>query len=346
MQLTKLGLIATTSLSLGLIACGTDNIDQVRSDLANPTGLTADRDAVMAVQGQQSGSSPAMGLAAGGVPGQALTAYGKTRGIEQVAVRQWQTRGEQLFKAIAARKSGGQQNLRHDALVGTSCSNSAEANAAMEEIWKELVLDAAIGFGATTGDATYTVDVAACSNGELSGELAITLKIEIKDESVFFEVSQKMNLCETGGAMACVDGETTMRATAAETGPNASTAEVLAYWDVKASWQDNGATRSGQLKGGIRVGGSSSMGTDTAVIEYLFYIQTPDGQEYSYVWTLEASSSDSSSTVKWILRGADGSIECTASETMGDAMVTCTGSANFSYTEAEAEALENLWFGS
>lgn len=340
MQLTKLGLIATTSLSLGLIACGTDTIDQVRNDLANPTGSTSNKDAVMAVQGQQSGSSPAMGLAAGGVPG-ALTAFGKTRGIEQVSVRHWQSRGDQLFKAIEARRAGAQENLRHDALVGTSCSNSAEANAAMEEVWKELLLDSVIGFGATTGDATYSVDVAACSNGDLSGDLSITLKIELKDDSVFFEVSQAMNVCETAGAKACVDGETTMRATGSETGAGASTAEVLAYWDVKASWQDDGATRSGQLKGGIRVSGSSSMGTDNAALEYLFYVQTPDGEEFSYVWTLSASSSNSMSTVKWSLRGNDGSIECTANDTM----VTCTGSANFSYSEAEATAIEGLWFG-
>lgn len=341
MRNTTLGLIATTSLSLGLVACGGDKIDQVRTDFASPSGSTANKDAVIAVEGQRSGASPAMGLAAGGVPG-ALTAYGKSRPLEQVSVRQWESRAEQLFQAYAARRAGAEVQTQRAALVGQGCADSPEANAAFEEIWREFVIDAAIGFGAASGDATYSVDVDACSDGELTGNLSIYLKIQASDDEVFFEVKQTMDVCENSGAMACVDGETVMRATGSDDGGSASTSEVLAYWDVKSSWQDDGVARNAQLKGGIRIAGSSNGMDATASIEYLFYVQGPDGQEFSYVWTLTAESTGGNGMVTWTLRGADGEVSCTADENM----VSCTGSADFSYTSADADAIESTWFGS
>lgn len=336
----KLAITAISSLSLGLVACGGDKIDQVREDFQNPTGSTSNKDAVIAVEAQSTGASPVMGLVSGGVPG-ALTAYGKQRGLEQVSVRHWESRAEELFQAWADARAGRDVVEQRAQLVGQGCANSAEANAAFEEIWREFVLDAAFGFGSASGDAEYSVDVNACSEGELEGSLSIYLKIEASDDEVFFEVKHTMDVCETSGAMACVRGETIMRASGTDDGGEASTAEVLSYWDVEGTWEDDGVTRTAALRGGVRIGGMSSASGDTATIEYLFYVQTPDGEEYSYVWTFTATNVGGMGEVSWTLRGADGEITCTATDTM----VSCSGSADFSYTEAEAEAIESSWFG-
>jgi len=335
-----LGLTAITTLSLGLVACGGDKIDQVREDFQNPSGSTSNKDAVIAVQAQSNGSSPVMGLASGGVPG-ALTAYGKTRPLDQVSVRQWESRGEQLYQAWLDQRARPEVQSQPQALVGAGCASSEEANAAFEEIWTELVIDAAFGFGAASGDAEYNVDVDACSDGGLTGSLSVYLKIEADDDRFLFEVRQTMDVCETSDAMACVKGETIMRASGSDDGGSASTAEVLAYWDVESTWTDDGATRSAQIKGGVRIGGMSSSAGDTSTVEYLFYVRGPDGEEYSYVWVFSASNVGGVNEASWTLRGADGEITCTATEEM----VSCTGSADISYTSAEADAVEAAWFG-
>ncbi|MCB9646508.1 MAG: hypothetical protein H6730_07915 [Deltaproteobacteria bacterium] len=338
-----LGLAAFTSLSLGLVACGGDPIDQIREDFQNPSGSTSNKEGVMAAQAQRDGANPVMGIAGAGIPGAALTAEGKTRALEQVSATAWAPKALNMIRAARAAAKGSKQSFLTSAqFAGAGCSDDMAAQQAYEEIWQELILDAAFGVGAASGDASYTLDVSSCSDGELTGSMTVEIKISISDEETKFEVKQTMDICEVGGAEACVNGETVMRATASGTSSETEAAEILAYWDVSGTWHEDASTYSAQLKGGVRITATSGTAGDTAGIEYLFYVKAPDGEEYSYVFSISATNVGGMGTVSWTIRGADGEITCTATETE----VSCTGTADFTYTGAEAAAVADDWFGS
>lgn len=339
-----LTLTTTLTLAAGITACGGDPIDQVRSDFESPSGSTADRDALIALEAQRSGGSPAADLASGGVPGLALMAEGHGA-MASVAPRQWASRADVLFDAWAARKAGRTIAFDRKALGAIGCASAEEANAAFEEIYRELFVDAIFGFGDASGDATFTVDVDRCSEGALSGSLTVELKMVASDDEIRFEVKQTMDLCEAEGAQACVDGETVMRATGRDEGGSASTSELLAYWDVQASWQSaDGAPLSGALRGGIRLLAQSTAMGGTGSVEYLYYLDAPDGTTYSFVYEIVASNVGGNGTVTWRIRGADGTLECTATETMDGGQVSCTGDAPTSWSEADAIAVRTAWF--
>ena len=70
----------------------------------------------------------------------------------------------------------------------------------------------------------------------------------------------------------------------------------------------------------------ASNGTDSSVdIEYLLYVTSPDGEEYSYVLSLNASAGDDSVSAALSIRGSDGEISCTMDASAEEERGMCTG---------------------
>lgn len=337
MRNTTLGLIATTSFSLGLVACGGGlSVDQVRTDLDNPTGSVSNQNAVMAVEAKRDGSSPAIDLALGGVPGQsALTAYGKGR-LSQLSIRNWEVWAKLAHQAVQQKDLAIAKQSQ--ALVADTCTNGPEAQAAYEDLLQDLLTDA-IFDSSPNGSATFTVDLADCSNGELTGSMTIKLEIKLENDRFEFSVKETFdNACEVSDASACVNGEMLLAAIA-EDMSSSSTVEIIYAWELAATWTEGGAARTASVGGGMRLLAEATQSSAVAAYEFLYYVTTPDGERYAYVWRLTAESNGTGGTVTWSLRGADGEITCSADDTM----ISCTGSAEISFTTTDVDGLDASW---
>jgi hypothetical protein len=336
MRTKTLGLAAVTSLSLGLVACGGGlDVEQVRHDLDSPNGSVANQQAVMAVDAKRTGSGPALDLAVGGVPGQALTAEGKSR-LSRLTVRNWETWAKAAYQAVKAKDiTIGRQA---QGLVADTCTNGPEAQAAYEELLQDLLADAF--FDSTpNGSASYTVDLAACSGGELTGSMTIELTMKLEENRFEFTVKEHFdNACDTTAAAVCVSGDLLLSAVAEDMAANESV-EIIYAWELSSTWSEDGASKSASVGGGMRLAAQSSASSSLASFEVLFYVTTPDGERYAYVWTLTAESTDMGGTVTWTLRGADGQISCTATETT----VSCSGDATISFTTDDVAGLDDSW---
>ena len=333
-----LGLAAVSSLSLGLVACGGGlDIDQVRHDLDNPSGSVSNQQAVMAVDAKRTGSGPALDLTIGGVPGQGLTAEGKGA-LSRLSVRNWESRARLAHKIALA----GDAKLATQAqgLVADTCTNGPEAQQAYNDLFTDLLADA-IFDSSPNGSASFTVDLAECSDGALTGSMKIELEIKLEEGRSEFTVKESFdNACDTTDARACVNGEVLLSAVASDMS-GTEAAEIIYAWDLSATWTEDGVERSASVGGGMRLLAESTGSSALASFEVLFYVDTPEGQRYGYVWRWVAESSDMGGTVTWSLRGADGEITCTADETM----VSCTGDASITFTSDDVSDLDPEWLG-
>lgn len=336
MRNTTLGLIATTSLSFGLVACGGGlDVDQVRGDLDSPSGSVSNQNAVMAVEAKRSGSGPALDLALGGVPGRALTAHGKGR-LSQLSIRNWEVWAKLAHQAVQNQDMKIAKQAQ--GLVADTCTNGPEAQAAYEDLVQDLLTDA-IFDSTPNGSATFSVDLASCSDGELTGKMTIKLEMKLENDRFEFSVKETFeNACEVSDVTACVTGEMLLAAIA-EDMANSSSVELIYAWELAATWTEGGAARAANIGGGMRFLAEATQSTSLAAYEILFYVTTPEGERYAYVWRLSAESNGMGGTVSWTLRGADGEISCSADETM----VSCTGSSDISFTTDDVDALDSTW---
>lgn len=340
----------TLFFSAALVACGGPDIEKVKADFESPSGSTKDQSGVIAASSKRDGSSGVMALGAGGVPGQSLTAARPRRGFDQANLgRTWGKRAESLRDLLVTRKVPAQQQQN---LGPSACDNSPEARAAYEEMISGFVGDA-LGtalnpFSDTiSGSASYTQDFSTCSNGELTGSADIELEYEFSENRFRFAVTYNLdNVCETAGDQACISGE--MIAEALIEGDDLmGQLSFTTAWQVDGSWNDDGTRREATLSGGVRIKLEGNQdGSGSATLQYLVYVNTPDGDEYSYVWEVVAQGDgQGNGSVTWRCRGSDGSIDCHADENGGMCTATdASGTVVVSWTRDQEAGLDEEWF--
>jgi hypothetical protein len=342
---------AALSLSLAATACGGGpDLDAVKADFENPSGSVSNKEAVIASNGQRDAQGPAVAVAGGGVPGLGLTAFGKPVGLQQINVRRtWESRIRATHDYVNGRASASQA-LSAAQFEATGCDNSAEAQAAYEEAFGDIIKDSVNPFGNSkkiSGKASYTQDLSSCSGGELKGTIKVDFTIELEqtgEESGRFAFTldyELIGVCElTTEQQACLDGQLIMEAEAVGDGANSvGRLTFTSAWNLHGTWIDEGVSRDASMKGGLRSFFEGNGEVGTAKIEYLNYVTTPEGKEYSYVWTFEATND----RVTWECRGNDGYIRCEITETMA----SCTGSdgsSAFTWTAEDEAGLDEGWF--
>lgn len=347
----KRSLLASSCIwAATLVACGGPDIEKVKADFESPSGSTKDQNGVIAATSKRDGSSGVMALGAGGVPGQGLTAARPRRAFDQANIgRTWGPRAEALRDMLVTRQIPEQRSQN---LGPSACDNSPEARAAYEEMVSGFVgdtLGAALNpFSDTiSGSASYTQDFSSCSNGELTGSADIELEYEFSENRFRFAVTYNLdNLCETTGDQACISGE--MIAEALIEGDDLmGQISFTTAWQVDGSWTDEGVRREATLGGGVRLKVTGNQdGSGTATLQYLVYVNTPDGDEYSYVWEVVAEGDgQGNGTVTWRCRGSDGSIDCRADENGGMCTATdSSGTVVVTWTREQEAGLDEEWF--
>lgn len=344
----KLGYTLPTSLSLLLIACGGPDLDKVKADFENPTGSVNNREAVMASNSGREGSGPATSVAGGGVPGVALTASGKPVGLHQLNMRKaWEARARTVRDYLNGTVT--RQALTEQQFEASGCDDSPEAQAAYEELLGDLLRDSANPFGnrnKVSGKASYSVDLSTCSGGQLSGKADVTIEFELEqtgEEAGRFAFTVEYTLAEacelTTEAKACLDGSLIMEAEAiGDGGADFGRLTFTSAWELSGTWSDEGKPHEGTLKGGLRTLFEGEGDQGQIKIEYLNYVNV-DGQEWSYVWTFEATND----RVIWECRGKDGSVSCEITETSAMCMGE-NGSEAFSWTAEDEATLGDEWY--
>lgn len=338
MNARKLATALTIALSSAAIACGGPDIDQVKQDFESPSGSVTDKDAIVAANAKRDGSDPALSIAGGGVPGFGLTAYGKSDAFKKLNVRRtWESNIRDFHQHWAAQN--GIAVPARGAQVedfGTGCDDSPEVQAAMEALWRDLVGDALLGSKSASGSASYTLDLATCS--EYTGKISVDIEMKLSENSFSFKIDETFtNVCS--GDQECVTGDVNLEAAAdADEAGQAGQLTFVTAWKLAASWLEDGVAKTASLKGGVR----SLFNENGIDIEYLFYVTTPNGEEYSYVFKLVVDENGA----RWEIRGKNGSISCKVDENGGECTGTdANGTATVAWTKEEARALDASWFG-
>lgn len=338
MKLERITGVAALTAAFALTACGGGpDIDKVREDFNNPSGSTKDQKGVMAANGKRDASESALRLTTG-IPGAGLTATGKVYGIEKIGPRYMFERDIRRVWAHAQSKNLQALSAAQfdDEPTSGDCNNSPEAQAAMEKLYADLIKDAVSPFGgggSASASTDFTVDLATCSNGELSGTLEVVMEVEFDSDSMRFAIEEKfIDVCEAQGQQACINGNLIMEATGMGlSGGEGGTLEFLTAWELDATWTEDGKALSAKTKGGIRLAADDNM----FGMEYLIYVIDSSGEEVSYVMRF-AANADGSWTLEY--EGADGKLSCTAN---ADGSATCTGTDesgaafDLSWTDAE-----------
>ncbi len=325
MNLKQLTTTLAGAACFSLVACGGGgaDIDRVRADFENPTGSTKNEAAIQAVASKQSGTGALGGLAGLGVTGDALTAQGKGRIFEQFNQRKTFEHRARYFRAVYQ----GGQNLQplSPAQASGTCEDAEELQAAMMDLQEDFGRQLANGKEEFSGSVSYSIDLASCSAGEATGKVSGDIKIFISKTKFEFNVSQNFAaVCETGGQQACVDGGLSLEMNG-EGLEDMANFSYIAAWDIASSWVAGGATKTATYKGGIRTVLASSGDTGSVSVEYLFYVTSPEGEEFSYVLSIKAEANGENGTASWSIRGKDGEISCDVSSIDGVETGTCTG---------------------
>lgn len=319
------GILGAAFISFGLAACGGGpDIDKAKADFANPSGKTSDKNGVIAAQGKQDASGSAMQLGAGGLPGNSfgLSATGKS-GFAKASVARLMAPQAERLRALVQRdqyRSFGLTTAQDD----SSCGD-AEASAIFGE---DLAADAADG--EVSGSGSFTIDYSSCNIG-LTGSADYSIEYEITQTSMKFTIEVSMNnVCQEDE---CVTGAMAMEMSAEGGLGAAGTFQIITAWDLTSTHEG----KEIKSKGGIKMG-FDDQGTST--IEILVYVNTADGEEWSYV--LKATQDfDGAGSLE--IRGSDGELSCTWS---ADGSGQCTGDAGaLEWSAEESDAVEGEeWF--
>lgn len=346
-------LVSALPATLLCVACGGGpDIEQIKADFDNPTGSVKSKDGMVAASSSLDASSSAVAVGGGGVPGQSLTATGKTVGFWQINVRRsWEARARAIRDTLNGRTTQ-LQALSEAQVESAGCDNSPEAQAAFEEVYGELFVDALNPFGSkskVSASASFEQDFSACSGGELSGsaEVEIEVEIEASDENsgrVAFTVKYGLNnVCElTTSEKACLDGAMVVEAEALGT-EELGRLTFTTGWELDATWTEDAVARAASIKGGLRSFFEGTDATASAKVEVINYVNTPEGDEWSYVWAFEGSFNGLEGTATVECRGSDGSVSCTIDDA-GGRCIASDGSS-IEWTAADESTLEGSWLG-
>jgi hypothetical protein len=348
-MMRKLASALPATLSLALVACGGGpDIEQIKADFNSPSGSVKSKDGMVAASGSLDASGSAVVVGGGGVPGSSLTASGKNVGLWQINVRRtWEARARAVRDYING-KTTQAQALSEAQVDASGCDSSPEAQAAFEEAFGDVIIDGLnpLGGSKVSGSASYEQDFSACSNGELSGSAKVEVKIELEQQGDGgrFAITVKYglnNVCElTTDERACLDGTMIVEAEALGSGELGQLTFTSA-WELSATWTEAGTERSASLKGGIRSFFEGDGETGSAKIEVINYVNSPEGGEWSYVWSFEGAFNGLEGTATISCRGSDGEVSCTIDENGG----VCTGSdgSRVEWTAADEQALDEEW---
>jgi hypothetical protein len=333
MQIINRALVPCAALAALVSACGGGpDLARVRADFESPSGLTKDKQGVIAASGKQttSGTGSALSLAGNGVPG-----FGLVDG-----------RGSHAFASIApsgvvrrqmaeyVRQARGQRldHLRtHDG-----------ADACFGEIDQQKL--ARFGQALQSGgnaklEHSGTANFSSCSR-ELTGSAKFSMKIEVRNGTQMkAEIEYALNEVCQKADNSCVDGELAMEM---EMNLDENALEGLGNLRYVGAWDlvltgngESGARETISSKGGVRFGFStSSSGQEQASFEYLHYVKDSSGKEVSYVFSLRSDGG----TTMLAIRGADGELTCSFNEASGEGQCqgTVDGEAfDLSWTDAD-----------
>jgi len=117
--------------------------------------------------------------------------------------------------------------------------------------------------------------------------------------------------------------------------------EFITAWELSGQWNEEGTPRQATLRGALLLAASNTGGSDFGSIEYLFYVQTPEGGEESYVLSITAESSGPNGTATLEIRGSDGELTCTINS---DGSGMCTGAFSHTWTQEEYQGLSSDWY--
>ena len=336
--------------TLVLVACGGGpDIDQIKADFNNPSGSIKSKDGMVAASSSLDASGSAVVVGGGGVPGQSLTATGKAVGFWEInARRTWEARARALRDHLNGR-STQLQALSEAQLEAGNCGDSPEAQEAFSELTSELLVDQVNPFSNSSkvsASASYEQDFSSCSNGELSGSAKIKIDFvaEQSGETSRFAFTVKYgldNVCElTTDEKACLNGVMIVEAEAVGTNDFGSLTFTTG-WELDASWTEDGVARAASLKGGVRSSLEGGGDSGSAKIEIINYVNTPDGEEWSYVWSFEGAFNGLEGTASIECRGSDGSVSCMIDENGGSCMAS--DGSSISWTSADEQSLDETW---
>lgn len=314
-RFTKITLTATVAMTLGLVGCGGSNapsIDTVKQDFTSPSGSTKDKASVAQAYSKQSNSSAASRVVGGGfVPGGLIA---KPVGIEKLQARHMFA---PLFEYLAARAKGVQvSGLRASQDAGWSCFTAEDFSSA------------SVSGDGTSGSFSFSKDLSTCTGGELTGNMSVDAEFEMDQAAGSFTYKMEEELsavCETSGAKTCVTGTYVIEM---EYG-GAETGAFFAGWFLDVTWEEDGAQKAMQTKGGLRL---NSTATEQS-LEYLVYVKDEAGAEHSLVFTVKVNGEG---TTTITVRGTDGSIDCTI---QADGSGSCTG--DLTWDDAYVDSLED-----
>ncbi len=309
-NLSQLALVG--ALGATFIACGSDvpKADRVRADFQSPSGSVKDKSQLAEASISQDASSD-LGVLAGGLNiGLGLSSQKQTG----------------LARLEFSKQYGGVLRLLQDVLQGRSsralsardfsaCTDGDQISSAMQN---------SLSSAGTSGSFDFSIDLATCSSGELTGQMSVSGEFDVDTgaQKFTFTLTQKFTaVCETGGDKKCVDGEFLTEATFAN-----DTIEMVAGWAATATWTEDGKARKIDSKGGLKLSG---LGDDSGKVEYLVYVSLDDGTEVSFVLSIETSQSGT--VIAY--RGTDGNTQCTISS---DGSGSCDGGITWDETFADA----------
>lgn len=328
-----LGLTLIAGLSLAAAACGSDTptIDEVKTEFENPSGSTSDKDSLISANEKSTAANPGTRIAGNGnvFGGAALTAQGKPLGIERLQASRLYSREYRMLSSFLE----GKRELHLTEADASACKDQEELDGAVKELFVEALLT-----GSGSGSFSYSVDVAKCTGGEVTGAMDVSGEIELTDKSLIFNISQVLtNVCETTGQKACVTGEFALEMTAlSDNGSDVSTGTFTTAWFLDAEWDEDGKRVSGQAKGGMRATGDNNTGA--ASLEYLLWVKKKDGTEVTYVLKISVDG-EGNGTLE--IRGKDGELVCTV-KADGSGMCTAkdgTSTAEVSWSSDDAKVI-------
>jgi hypothetical protein len=338
-------LVPAAVLAIAFAGCGGDDdkpdINQVKEDFSHPSGSVSDKQAIVGVASEREASSPALALAAGGIPGFGLTSA-KQRGFATLApIRTYAPALNSLREAVRQRGLN-RQGLSVAQFGGGAgnCDDSAEAKAAFEDLQKDIVAQAQSGSTEISGSASFEVDLASCSQGEMTGNMAVSINLHAEQtgaNSGAFTYNVTMGfdkVCETKDKKTCIDGTFVLEASISTTGQNAGKLEYVQAWELSASWNEEGRAITADTKGGIRLAYEGTNSNGSGQLQYLFYVKDSTGREVSFVLEITANS-QGEATLKY--KGSDGELTCTQ-KADGSGSCTGTGGAAINWTAGDLDA--------
>lgn len=314
-NLSQLALVG--ALGATFIACGGSDVpkaDRVRADFQSPSGSVKDKSQLAEASISQGASSDLGALAGGLNIGLGLSSQKQTGLARLEFSKQYGGVLRQLQDVLQGRSSRALSARDYSA-----CTDGDQISSAMQN---------SLSSAGTSGSFDFSIDLATCSSGELTGRMAVSGEFDVDAgaQKFTFTLTQKFTaVCETSGDKKCVDGEFLTEATFAN-----DTIEMVAGWSATATWTEDGKARKIDSKGGLKLSG---LGDDSrSSIEYLVYVTLDDGTEVSFVLSIQ--SSESGTVIAY--RGTDGSTQCTIS---ADGSGSCDG--GLTWDEAFADAIED-----